>query len=352
MRVRLRNEDGVALLVVLWVLILLSVIVGDFCSSARTEVNIARNLKDETQAYYIARAGINRGITEIEAKGRMTPNPTLRQGGAGAQKDIEPKVNLEMPAIAFGEGQFQVTIQNESGKVNINRAGNLLLKMMLNGFSLDDQQQQIIVDSILDWRDKDSFVRPNGAEDDYYLSLAQPYRCKNSDFESIEELLLVRGVTPEIFYGGLRELVTVYPPQDTSVGSEQALGPSRKEFTFNFNMININAAPYRMILSLPKMSDELAKKIMESRNREEFKSLSELLAIVGSEVYAAIIPYLTLESLPFYTLQSRGMVEGTRVKHIVKVLVEINTRIKGGYRIISWSDDSGYSMEEYRLSLK
>lgn len=347
----LRNEDGVALLVVLWVLMLLSVIVGEFCSNARIEVNIARNLKDKTQAYYIARAGINRGIAEIEAKGRVTRNPTLTQG-AGAQIDMERKVNLEMPAIAFGEGQFQVTIGNESGKVNINRAGNLLLKMMLNGFKLDDQQKEIIVDSILDWRDKDELYRQNGAESDYYLSLPKPYKSKNGDFESIDELLLVRGVTPEIFYGGLRDMVTVYPPQDTSGGSEQVSGPSRQEFTFNFNAINVNAAPYRMILSLPKMTDELTKKIVEYRNRQEFRSLNDLLSIVGPEVYAAMVRYVTLESLPFYTLQSRGMVEGTQAKHMVQALVEVDRRRKGGYRIISWSDDSGYSMEEYRLSSK
>lgn len=351
MKVMIRTEDGVALLVVLWVLMLLSVIVGEFCSNARTEVNIARNLKENTQAYYIARAGINRGIAEIEAKGHMARNPPLTQD-AGVQKGIERKVNLEMPAIAFGEGQFQVTIWNESGKVNINRAGNLLLKMMLNGFNLDDQQKETIVDSIVDWRDKDDFVRPNGAENDYYFSLPKPYKCKNGDFESIDELLLVRGVTPEIFYGGLRDMVTVYPLQDTSGGSEQHMGPSKKEFIFNFNAININAAPYQMILSLPKMTDELTKTIMEYRSRQEFKSLNEISSIVGPEVYAAIVTYITLESLPFYTLKSRGMVEGTQVKHVVQALVEIERRLRGGYRIISWSDDSGYSMEGYQLSLK
>jgi hypothetical protein len=107
-----------------------------------------------------------------------------------------------------------------------------------------------------------------------------------------------------------------------------------------------------MILSLPKMTDELAKTIMEYRTRQEFKSLNEFLSIVGPEVYAATVRYITLETLPFYTLQSRGMVEGTQVKHMVQALVEIDRRRKGGYRIIRWSDDSGYSMEGYQLSSK
>ena len=72
----------------------------------------------------------------------------------------------------------------------------------------------------MDWRDKDNLHRLNGAEDDYYLSLPQPYKCKNGDFTSIEELLLVRGVTPEIFYGGLKDMVAVYQDKETGPVSD------------------------------------------------------------------------------------------------------------------------------------
>ncbi len=65
MRYKLRCEKGIALFLVLWVLTLLSVIVGEFCYSMRTEVNITRNFKDQTEAYYIALAGLNRAIGEL-----------------------------------------------------------------------------------------------------------------------------------------------------------------------------------------------------------------------------------------------------------------------------------------------
>ncbi|MBT9438408.1 MAG: hypothetical protein GAS50_04355 [Desulfobacterales bacterium] len=65
MRCLLKNENGIALFLVLWVLTLLSVIVGEFCHAMRTEVNITRNFKEETQSYYIAMAGVNRSIAEL-----------------------------------------------------------------------------------------------------------------------------------------------------------------------------------------------------------------------------------------------------------------------------------------------
>jgi general secretion pathway protein K len=80
----------------------------------------------------------------------------------------------------------------------------------VNKFDLDDKEKDIIVDSILDWRDNDDLRRLHGAEDEYYQSLPDPYRAKNDDFESVEELLLVKGITPEIFHGGLKNIVTVY----------------------------------------------------------------------------------------------------------------------------------------------
>ncbi len=61
----LASKKGVALLMVLWVLMLLTVIVGEFCFTMRTRVNITRNFKESTQAYYIAVAGLNKAIEQI-----------------------------------------------------------------------------------------------------------------------------------------------------------------------------------------------------------------------------------------------------------------------------------------------
>ena len=55
--------------------------------------------------------------------------------------------------------------------------------------------------SIIDWRDEDSEISPGGAEDEYYLLLSEPYNCKNSELETVDEILLIKGASEELLYG-------------------------------------------------------------------------------------------------------------------------------------------------------
>lgn len=332
----LKSERGIALFLVLWVMALLTVIAGEFCYAMRTEVNITRNFKEETQTYYIAVSGLFWAIGELVVN-EFVPRTVKAPDGEEQQEDIRWRINTDIPAIPFGEGQFKVERENESGKVNLNRAGGPLLKMMLNNFEIEDTDKNIIVDSIMDWRDKGNFHRVNGAKDDYYLSLPQPYKCKNGDFTSIEELLLVRGVTPEIFYGGLKDMVAVY--QDKETGTER---DNLRRAGFDFNRININAASPRMLRALPRMTEDMVQAIMKYREKKDFRSLSDLSLIVGSDIYAAISPYITLSLSPYYTIKSVGMVKESQTRQGVQAVVKIDRTLQKGYEVIQWIDGLEY----------
>jgi general secretion pathway protein K len=334
----LKSERGIALFLVLWVMALLTVIAGEFCYAIRTEVNITRNFKEETQTYYIAVSGLFWAVGELVVN-EYVPRKVKAPDGEEEQEDIRWRINTDIPAIPFGDGQFKVERENESGKVNLNRAGESLLKMMLNGFEIDVTDKNIIVDSIMDWRDKDNFHHANGAEDEYYLSLPEPYKCKNGDFTSIEELLLVRGVTPEIFYGGLKDIVSIYQDKETEMESEL---DNQSIAGVDFNRININAASPRMLRTLPRMTDDMVQEIMKYREKKDFRSLSDLQLIVGSDIYAAIWPYITLSLSSYYTIKSVGMLKESQTRQGVQAVVKIDrTHIKG-YDIIQWIDGLEY----------
>ena len=336
----IKGEKGIALFLVLWVLTLLSVIVGEFCFAMRTEVNITRNFKEQTTAYYIALAGVNRAIGEL-IRNEIIPQKVTGskgeeedEGQEGEEEQDRWRINVDIPPVPYGEGQFEVKIGNERGKININQANEALLKIMLSGFDIEEQQKSIIVDSIMDWRDDNNLHRLNGAEDDYYKSLPEPYECKDGDFDSVGELLMVRGVTPEIFYGGLKDMVTVFH-----------FGRSKGRKTRIIYKICINAASKKILLAIPSMTEALVDEIINYRKDADFKSLTEVASLVGPDVYQSIIPYITLEKSPFYSIVSVGKVEESKIRQGVEAMVEINRRLKKGFRIVQWRDTLEYRPE-------
>ena len=321
-----KKEKGLALLMVLWITTLLAVIVGEFCYAMKTEINITRNFKESTQGYYIALAGVNRAAVELIKKTstgmQKLQTPVEEEDDDDDDDDadenlIEWRIGANIPPVLFGEGEYKVKISNESGKININKATRSMLRMLLEGFDLDESEKDTIADSIMDWRDKDDLHRINGAEDDYYQSLDDSYECKDDDFDAIEELLLVKGVTADIFYGGLESMVTIYTQT---------------------NNININAASWEMLLALPGMTETAAREIITFRGEKEIKRVSVLNDIIDPDIYQSIKPYISLKISPFYSIDSFGGINGSKVKEGLRVLIKIDPKEKKGFRITRWID--------------
>ncbi|MFP4351020.1 MAG: general secretion pathway protein GspK [Desulfococcaceae bacterium] len=328
------DERGIALFIVLWVLVLLSVIAGEFSHAMRTAVNITRNFTEETRAYYIARAGANAAIRNLI---RQETRPTRRVSvetadSSGTNQDW--RVNTDIAPVPFGGGSFQVRIENESGKVDLNGADAPLLRVMLNPFDLTDTEKDVIVDSILDWRDSDSFHRINGAEDDYYLSLPDPYAARNGPFLSIGELLLVRGVTPDIFYGGLENMVTVRSGEGGG-GRSQIFGGGGNRRKVR-NRININAASPKLLDALPGISPEQIQAIHNFRAKKDLEAPGELQFLLGDEIYAAIAPYVMFENSSYFTVEASGSRSDSPVRSSLQVVVEVDPRLERKYRIVQW----------------
>jgi len=320
---------------VLWVLILLSGIATEFCFAMRTEVNMVRNFKEQTEAYYIALAGLNRAIFELLRNESYPEKKKLLtdENEETAETASRWRMNTDIPQVPFSGGRFKVRIGNEAGKINLNTADKPLLKMMLKGFEIEEQEKSIIVDSIMDWRDKNDLHRMNGAENDYYQSLPEPYDCKNGDFDTAKELLMVRGVTPEIFYGGLNQMVSVFQDRGSKRGKIR-----RRSGKASGSKICINAASKAMLLSLPQMSDDLAQSIIDFRKESDFKSLGEVSTLLGADIYGAISRHITRTPSSYYQIASVGNITDSRTRQGVEAMVEINSTVKKGFRMVQWND--------------
>ena len=337
---------------VLWILMLLSVIVGEFCHAMRTEVNIVRNFKEETQAYYIAKAGVAIGTNEL-LKLLSAPTAIVSVAEDGEEKPENPwRINQAMPDFSYGGGFFRIRMADEGGKVNINRAGPGLLRAMLSGFELSDEEKDVIVDSIQDWRDDDNFHRMNGAEEDYYQALPEPYHVGNGDFSSPSELMLVRGITPELFDAGLKEMITVFPgsPKTPASSASKASSGKNAAALFNYDRINVNAAPYALLKSLPGMTDELAETVITSRENTEFRSSADMISVLGTEVYAAASPYLAVQRSSVYAVTAVGYPSvgdagedsgRSTIQRGVRAVIEVAPDPERQYRVLQWLDNLG-----------
>jgi type II secretory pathway component PulK len=165
---RLPTEKGVILIALLWILTAISVIALSFSRESFVEVAAARNAQSLEKAYFVARAGIAATVYQLMQRRIM---PSVRQ--AGFQDTPDP---LELGSVtgSFGGGTYQVDIQDEAGKLNINTVSEEQLRLLILATGIEAHDADIITDSILDWRDADSDYHLNGAEDDYYQTLNPP----------------------------------------------------------------------------------------------------------------------------------------------------------------------------------
>jgi general secretion pathway protein K len=228
-----KGEQGAALLIVLWTCAVLAALAGEFAIAMRREAESAANFKQEALARYTAIAAINEAILSVDAfNGKVdsteeNPDDSKHKLSFHDQDEEHPGLKV-IRTLIEGRGEwvqghlygaaypdYEVRAVDETGKIALNAGEvneNVLQQILLN-LGYDDLTASIVSDSILDWRDDDDLHRAEGAEDDYYRGLDRPYPCKDAPFDSIEELLLVRGVTRAMYYGhdgipGLRDIFT------------------------------------------------------------------------------------------------------------------------------------------------
>jgi general secretion pathway protein K len=297
----MKCQRGVALLIVMWALAVLMIIVLSFSYVTKTEMRSAIAYKEGIEEKFIAEAGVEMAAREIMHI-KITRGVAVEAGAETETWNTDGEPNN----FNVGNGSCLVRIIDESGKVDINKAPDIILKGLLTTLGVKEEDADVIVDSIQDWRDSDDFRRAHGAENDYYGSLPRPYKAKNADFESIEELLLVRGVTPELFYGrdgkpGLADFVTVY--------SESG-------------KIKLSSAPKEVLMAVPGMTSELAEAVTEFRQQIGANSAAGIQGILG-QAYAALAPFITTGEGSTYTVESVGRKSRRKAGYGVKAVITV-----------------------------
>jgi general secretion pathway protein K len=210
--IRERSRGG-ALLAVLWLTAALSAIAFSVASTVRSETGRTTASIERLKAEYLAAGAVERALLYIQWGGSYK-NPD----GSSRYYSGLPRLELQFPT-----GQATVDVIPETSKMNVNSSPPEDLFRLLLALGADPGRAQEIVAGIVDWRAPQPVNAPT-LFDQYYLSRNPSFRSRHASFEEIEEVLLIKGMTPELFYGtydrdtkgrlvahsGLRDCLSVY----------------------------------------------------------------------------------------------------------------------------------------------
>ena len=350
-------------MVVLWILAFLGVVFTAFTFSMRTELAAAGNFRQEAESYSLAEAGVYRAAVEIiNADRNVDPDSTFYD----ALNEHWHTNPAAYENVDLGRGKYWITVTDEESKISLNSATDPILRRLFSNSGVRDEKLlSTIVDSIQDWRDPDSLHRLNGAEDDYYLSLPAPYRAKNGDFETMDELLLVKGMMPEILYGNVAsqqrraELETQLPWERHRPG--EYLGVARHLSVFGTGHVNVNTASPEVLMALGLTTIEI-KLVLDRRSEAPFRHAGEFTDLLtsvagGGRQASALLPgsrpglseaqqslaslnqISTVLSRNFY-VESTGRLTGSRItSRIAAVLQNVGSPGRPKLSVRLWSLD-------------
>lgn len=301
------------LILVLSMVALFTAMIVTFSADESLDIELAYNFRDSIQAQYIARGGVEAAIA-ILTEDDPAYDSTDEQWGQFAE--------YAAGASTYFEGaQLVGSITDESGKIDLNALAKNddnrefridQFKRLFTVLRIDIPEEELndLVYAVIDWIDTDSET-DFGAEDDYYQSLEPPYHCKNAPLDSVDELLLVKGMKREYLtgtenYEGIRNYVTV------GTGGR----------------ININTAPDAVLMSLSdEVGENVTSSIVDCRpfQTADFGCIRGLDLSGGSPESTWIRSILDVKSSRFAVDVKGVMPSGARV-NVRAVLERINNK--------------------------
>jgi len=258
-----RRQQGVALVLVVWVGVLITVIASAFILERRTDALVIGNSVSMARAEAIADAGVQRAVFEIY-RNDSAPEAWKRDG---------TRYSMDFDGVPVS-----VEIRDESAKIDINTASEPLLRGLLVSSGLPDDEASRVLDAILDWRDPDDLKRPNGAEEPDYRAAGLTYKPANASFQAIEELQLVLGMRPEL-YRRIAPSITVF---------------SRSQG------VNAQLASREVLLAIPGATAEMVDQYLARREAaraagQPLPAFPMLSAVAGFTMVASIRSQAQLE---------------------------------------------------------
>lgn len=268
---------GAALVIVMVLVLAMAVMAGAFAYAMKVETKLAVNTQSSPELEWLGRSGIEVARWIIFRTPQVEgPYYALNQFWAGGPGPIEstdnPFQNIDLSNLQIGEGSVSIKIVDLERRIPINGLPRPMLESALQVIGAGAGDAASIAGAIMDWQDTDSTEQTSGgAESDYYAGMPSPYVAKNGPLDDVSELLMVRGVSPDLYYGDAngpkpqssrndrRRSVNTVVPDDTGAGMVDV-------FTaLSSGQVNINTAPLPVLRVLAGGDEAWALRIKERR---------------------------------------------------------------------------------------
>ena len=334
-----RSERGIALIIVMISIVVLTILAAGFAYSMKVETKLARNANSEADLEWLGRSGVEYARWVL-ANSLLNPNElydSLDQPWATGSGFLGPTnapiAEVQNP-FTLGRGTVSWKIVDLERKFNINAQEQMLQQVLpqaltLMGVAPGDSTP--LVNCILDWIDPDDQTHVQGAESDYYEGLTPPYSAKNGPIDDISELLLIKGMLPEYYFGisATNYQPSYYSQQRDRFGHQQDALPTATVglvdlFTpISDGRININTASAEVLQLLPGVDPVVAEAIVSGRAGEADPSNPGLLGPYQNVGQVARMP-----NIPPQIVQQLGQFCDTRSKTFQ---VQVDADV-GGYK--------------------
>jgi general secretion pathway protein K len=276
MKISLKQKNsGIAIVIVMITIFVLTMIAAGFAISMKVESRLAMNANSETEMEWLARSGVEYCKWVLANKPPNEQYDALNQlwaGGPGGTNDADIGISR---TVELGGGKFTWRMKDAERKFNINTTVNnaQVLEHTLTLAGVDATEVSTISSSVQDWIDKDDNTHINGAESEYYQSCNPPYYAKNGPFDDVTELLYVKGVSPEMFWGPnstnhAQSIFSVKSPVQTGALPTTPVIPVGLVdifTTISEGHINVNTASVTTLQMIPGVDENIANDIVMGR---------------------------------------------------------------------------------------
>lgn len=292
---------------------ILGLLIGAFAFDMHVEAGVTSFYRKRLKAQYLARAGVEYAKLMLAKSFKVKPEI--------ADEDEDPDVYIQalnlqkgmgVSSISreLGDGRFSVDILPEQGRRNVNTLSDEDWEELLDQANVPQEEWPELIDCFQDFTDPGDEHQLNGAESDDPFYEQRDYECKNAALDTVDELLLIKGFTPALVYGGPSE----------AEGEDPYLGIAQWLTTWGDGKVNVNTATKEVLLTIPGLEDYDVDDVIAGRSGEDeemgtkddgYQTVEEAMAIIGLND-PEVAGRLTTTERAYCRIISKGEVRGVR----------------------------------------